>query len=195
MCAIVTLDEHHIAAMSVMQMGNEDFFQDCKRTLPNFSCKVHKFIALLEVINEAFVMQGSLAAMTFPCYSDDLLATMQAFTSQHLYNSAAVGPLPAVADSDTFKWQFLSEMYRVLGLQYDYSVDAHPQQIIQNNVIQRCLATQASLGHAGAITRPSLPAIVARTTLELRYVAYCFIYSLRSKPGSDGELKNPGQSH
>lgn len=139
-------------------------------------------------------MHGSLAAMTFPSYNDDILATMQGFANQHLYVGTALESLPAVGDNSTFSWHFLSEMYRVLGLQYDYSVDTTPPQIIHNVMLQRCLSTQAALGYAGANTRSSLPAAVAQTTLDLKYVAYAFIYSIKSKQGPDDELKNPGQS-
>ena len=174
-------------------MSNEELFADRRYAHHESTGSAYRLIALLEVVNEAFVMQGSLAALTFPFYSDDLQTTMQAFASQHLYSGAALGPLSALGDSDTFKWHFLTEMYRVLGLQYDYSVDTHPQQIIQNSIIQRCLSTQASLGRAGESQRPSLSAVVAHTTLELRYIGYCLIYVTRGKQGSDGELKNPGQ--
>jgi hypothetical protein len=144
-------------------------------------------------VNEAFVMQGSLAAMNFPSYSDDLVATMQQFSHQHLYKGSDLAASPKLVEIDAFKSHFLSEVYRVLGLQYDYSVDVHPQQIIQNQVIQKCLATQASLGYAGRISRPSLSSVVAQATLDLRHAAYSHIYVSRAKPGADGELKNPGQ--
>lgn len=145
------------------------------------------------MVNEAFVMQGSLAAMNLPSYNDDLVATMQQFSHQHLYEGMDPATSPMLAEVDLFKSHFLSEVYRVLGLQYDYSVDAHPQQIIQNQVMQKCLATQASLGYAGRSGHPSLPSIVAQATLDLRHAAYSHMYASRAKPGSDGELKNPGQ--
>ena len=192
-CAIITLDEEHDAAMSLMRVGNEDLLDDCKHRSRHCECLTHKSKASLEIVNEGLVMQGSLAAMTNPSHSDDLLATIQAFANQHLYIDALAGSLPALADSDTFKSHFLSEMYRVLGLQYDYSVDSHPQQIIQNTLIQKCLSIQASVGLAGISKRPSLPSIVAQTTLELRHVAYTYLLATRSKPGTDSELKNPGQ--
>ena len=161
----------------------------------NFHCLAHQTAASLEVANEAFVMQGSLAAMNFPFYSDDLLATMQTFFEQDLLSNSFLGQLPVAANNELFKSKFLSEMYRVLGLQYDYSIDANPQQIMQNHIIQRCLSTQASLGYAGAKTHASLPALVAQTMLDLRYVAYPLMHLIRSKPGADSELKNPGQKH
>lgn len=137
-------------------------------------------------------MQGSLAAMHFSNYNDDLLATMQAFSTEHLYRAADLESLSALADGDNFKWHFLSELYRVLGLHHDYSVDTHPHTIYQNQVIQRCLSTQASLGYSGASMRPSLSASVAQTTLDLRYVASGLLYAGRSRPGTEGELKNQG---
>jgi len=145
------------------------------------------------VINEAFVMQGSLAAMNMPSYNDDLVATMQQFSHQHLYKGVDLATSPRLVEIDVFKSHFLSEVYRVLGLQYDYSVDVHPQQIIQNQMIQKCLATQVSLGYAGRSVRPSLSSVVAQTTLDLRHAAYSHMYVSRAKPGSESELKNPGQ--
>ena len=143
---------------------------------------------------EAFVMQASLTAMNSSFYHciDDLLAVLQAFVSRRMYSSAILEALPASADSDAFKWYFLSEMYRVLGLQFDY--DTHPQQILQNNLIQRCLSTQASLGYAGASMRPSLSAIVAQTILDLRYVAYAYLAATKAKVGPDTDANKPGQS-
>ena len=151
-------------------------------------------LALLEVANEAFVMQNSLASMASPIYSDDLLSTMQAFESQHLYKAVTLVPPPSEADSDTFKWRFLSEMYRVLGLHVDYSIDAHPQQIINNGAMQRCMGIQASLGWEGASLRPSLPALVAQTALELKHSAYAVMALMRLKPGYDTDSIKLGQS-
>ena len=140
-------------------------------------------------------MQGSLATMNSQSYNDDLLATMQTFASQHLYASAALEPLPVMGDHNMFNWNFLSEMYRVLGLQCDYSINTGLQHIISNGPIHRCLSTQAALGYAGSATRPSLSSIVAQTTLNLRYVALAFVLSKKTKPGTDDdELKNPGRS-
>ena len=138
-------------------------------------------------------MQASLTAMNFSFYHciDDLLAMMQSFFNRRLYSRAVLEALPAGAENDAFKWFFLSEMYRVLGLQFDY--DTHPQQILQSNTIQRCLSTQASLGYAGASRRPSLSAIVAQTTLDLRYVAYAYLAATKSKGGSDSDAYKPGQ--
>ncbi|KAL6717958.1 Mediator of RNA polymerase II transcription subunit 16 [Lecanora helva] len=133
--------------------------------------------------------------MAVPSYSDDLLATMQAFATQHLYLDGVAGSLPALAHNETFKWHYLSEMFRVLGLQYDYSIDPQPQQIFQNNLIQKCLSTQASISATKVDKRLSIPALVAQTTLELRHVAYAYILASKGKPGSDSELKNPESVH
>ena len=192
-CAIIGLDEEHDPTMSLMRVGNEELLDDRKQRFRACDCLTYKSKVSLEIINEGLVMQGSLAAMTNPSHSDDLLATMQAFANQHLYLDALAGSLPALADGDMFKSHYLSEMYRVLGLQYDYSVDPHPQQIIQNTLIQKCLSIQTSLGLAGISKRPSLPSIVAQTTLELRHAAYTYLLATRNKPGTDSELKNPGQ--
>lgn len=146
------------------------------------------------MVNEAFVMQGSLAAMSVPSYSDDLIATMQQFSNRHLYDGQDLAIPAVLAETGEFKSHFLSEVYRVLGLQHDYSVDPHPQQIIQNQVIQKCLGTQASLGFAGMRGRTSLSSVVAQLTLDLRHTAFSYLFVSKGKMTPDGELKNPGQS-
>lgn len=175
-----------------MHIEIENFFNECTSWSFKYGRSAHVKVAILEVVNEAFVMQGSLAAMNLPGYNDDLIATMQQFSQQHLYKGVDIATSPRLAEIDVFKSHFLSEVYRVLGLQYDYSVDAHPQQIIQNQVIQKCLATQTSLGYAGRSNRPSLSAVVAQVTLDIRHAAYSYMCVKMAKPGSDGDLKNPG---
>ncbi len=193
LCATASLDEQHALSLSLMHIEIENFFNECKQVIFKYEDSAQGRIAILEVVNESFVMQGSLAAMNLPSYNDDLVATMQQFSNQHLYEGVDLANSPRLAEISVFKSHFLSEVYRVLGLQYDYSVDNHPQQIIQNQVIQKCLATQVSLGYAGRSGRPSLSSVVAQATLDLRHAAYSHMYVSRAKLGSDGELKNPGQ--
>ena len=175
-------------------MGSEEFYDDGRLATPSSRGLAHRTLALLEVVNEAFVMQATLAALNVLKYNDDLVATMQNFASQQLYNGAFIETLPAVVPSDAFKWHFLNEVSRVLGFHYDYCFDPQPQQMLQNGVIQHCLSTQASLGYAGMYKPPSISSMVAQTTLDLRYAAICFLGSMRSKTGPDSELKNPGLS-
>ena len=170
MCAVISLDEQHIASLDTMQLNSADVALGDAETL--------------EAVNEAFVLQGSLAILNPITYSDDLLATLETFTSQHLFQETLQGN-PA----ESFKWRFLSEVYRLLGLQYDYSLNAQDNSLLKAAVIQRCLSLQASLGFNG--TRnvpPSLSSQVAQSILDLRFVAYALMMAKKSrtegKPGS-----------
>ena len=138
----------------------------------------------LEAMNEAFVLQGSLAVLNLGTCSDDLLATLNTFTSQHVFQDTDLGN-----SADMFKWRFLSEVYRLLGLQYDYSVNANYETLVRNTLIQRCLSLQASLGfHGTRNVPPTLPSQVAQTILDLRFVAYAIMMTESMKPTSEGEL-------
>lgn len=170
-----------------------EFLDNCKPHCNHTTSYSHS-LAFLEVVNEGFVMQGSLAALSSVSYNDDLLATLKLFESQHLTAGSDLVILPALSDRDTFTFRFLSETYRILGLHYDYSIDSQPQHIVSNQILQRCLNTQASLAYRGASIRPSLSGSVAQIILDLRYVAFVLVCIARSKPGSDADLKNPGQA-
>ena len=131
----------------------------------------------LEAVNEAFVLQGSLAILNPITYSDDLLATLETFTTHHLFQDTL-----QCNPAESFKWRFLSEVYRLLGLQYDYSLNAQDNSLLKAAVIQRCLSLQASLGFNG--TRnvpPSLSSQVAQCILDLRFIAYALMMAKKSR--------------
>ena len=73
--------------------------------------------------------------------------------------------------SNNIKASVLSEIYRVLGIIVDFSVDPQLDQLFKNSTIQRCLSMQASLGYHGESKPRSLPSKVAWTILKLRITA------------------------
>ena len=123
--------------------------------------------------------------------SDDCLATMQAFSNQFLEHRPQPGL--ALANSTNFSSYFLSEFCRILAFPIDYSADAQQSSLISNQYIQRLLSAQAALGFTGEYSPPSLPARVAYTIMNLRYIATSLYTFLRGKPPIESELKNPGK--
>ena len=123
--------------------------------------------------------------------SDDCLATMQAFSNQFLEHRSQPGL--ALANSTNFSSHFLSEFCRILAFPIDYSADAQQSSLISNQYVQRLLSAQAALGFAGEYSSPSLPARVAQTIMNLRYIATSLYTFLRGKSPAESETKNPGK--
>lgn len=146
--------------------------------------------ALLEVVNAAFVKQYAVASMS-ATPSDDCLAAMQAFSNQFLEHRPQPGL--TLAGSTNFSSHFLSEFCRILAFPIDYSPDAQQSSLISNQYIQRLLSAQAALGFSGESSPPSLPARVAHTIMNQRYIATSLYTFLRPKSPTENELKNPGK--
>lgn len=91
---------------------------------------------------------------------------------------------------------FLFEVYRVLGVNIDHSIDPQAEQLFRNQMIQRCLSMQMSLSYRGESKPLSLPAKVASTFLNLRYVSLIFAWAFKKPPGvpgTDSDIMNPGE--
>ena len=192
---MVSLDEQHAASMSLMQIENDyasGLFDDGKldRGFLQISLMMK---ALLDVANAAFVKQYVVASMTFtPSYVDDCLATMQAFSDQFLEQQSELGPGPALANRDSFSYQFLGGFSRILELGIDYSINPQHLQLLANLYLQKLLSAQAAFGYSGEYSTRPLPAMVAYTMLNTRYIAYSFATVLSKQKPTESELRNPG---
>ena len=154
------------------------------------------YIARLEVIVEAFVMQSSVASLN-NLNNEDIVAALQAFSNQYLHGQVHTGDPPTLFNPDTFKSHFLSELYRTIGVRVDYSIDPQLQQLLQSNqglTLQRCLSVQAALGYDGGSHRPSLSAILAWTILNIRSVVMVSVGTMSRKQGVENEMSKPGMT-
>lgn len=95
----------------------------------------------------------------------------------------------------------LSEVYRVLGVNVDYSAEPQQDKLFRNPMIRGCLSLQASFGFRGVQKQQTLTAKIASTTLNLRLATQTltFMFNNIIKPnsaGSSGEsdLAKPGTS-
>ena len=144
---------------------------------------------MVEAITEAFVLQFSIATTNHGNQQDDLLAVMQLFLKQHDLELMQ----PSASTGSSVEQTFLSKMYRVSGTDVDYALDPNPELLFRNQMIQRFLSMQVSLSYAGEEKHRSLPAKIAWTILNLRFVAMSFTIVFR-KPGTENEHKHPGTS-
>ena len=152
------------------------------------------YLARLEVIVEAFVMQSSVASLN-NLNNEDIVAALQAFSNQYLHSQVQAGDAPTLFNPNDFKSHFLSELYRTIGVRVDYSIDPQLQQLLQSSqglTLQRCLSVQAALGYAGGSHRPSLSAILAWTILNVRSIVMVSMGTMSRKPGVENELSKPG---
>lgn len=134
------------------------------------------------------MLQFSIACTSHGNHHDDLLAVMQIFLNQHsnVSTESAQGSIERV---------FLSEIYRVLGVNVDHSGDLQPEQLFRNQMIQRCLSMQMSLGYQGEKKHRSLSAKIAWTILNLRFASLIFTFALKRPPNvsaTEGDPKKPG---
>ena len=144
--------------------------------------------ATIEAATEAFVLQFSIACTSLGNHHDDLLAVMQLFSIQH-------SNVSTVSAKNNAELVFLNEIYRVLGVNVDHSGDPQPEQLFRNQMIQRCLSMQMSLGYQGEKKHRSLSAKVAWTILNLRFTSLIFTFAFKKPPnvpGIESETKKPG---
>lgn len=146
--------------------------------------------AIVEAATQAFILQFSIACTSHGNHTDDLLAVMQSFLKQRSNDWTEQGPLLWNLEEN-----FLSGIFRVLGVNIDHSVDPQPEQLFRSTLIQRCLSMQTSLGYSGERKHRSLSAKVAWTILNLRYTSLVLAYSFRKPnvPGADSDIKKPGK--
>lgn len=158
----------------------------CKNNNHFSSLSLKCFIAIIRAATEAFVLQFSIACTSHGNYNDDLLAMMQLFVHQHSNELARQG-LTKTSVEETF----LIEIYRVLGVHVDHSVDPQLDQLFKNQMIQRCLSMQLSLGYQGESKHRSLPAKVAWTILNIRFAALIFAWAFKRPVGAPGPESDP----
>ena len=156
-----------------------------------------------ERLCEAFVQQLSYTCMIPTGYAEDTLCVLQTFSQYVLIDALPDTDMsyPRLADREEFHNQLLSEIYRIMGLNLDKSMDSTADHAYQNPRLQRCLNLQPSFGYAGEDFSRSLPGLVASTALGLRYcsmlLSMAFTKNPFYKPGglyAEQETKNPGMS-
>ena len=115
---------------------------------------------------------------------------MQLFSKHHGFDSSQPNVTAGSIDHT-----FLSEMYRVLGTNVDYALDSNMEALFRNQMIQRFLSMQVSLSYAGEDKYRSLPAKIAWTILNLRFIALCFTFVFKKPagPGPSGAESDPKQ--
>lgn len=150
---------------------------------------------------EAFVMQCTYVGTTQLNYAEDVYFALQIFTNQYLVSQVQTGGLPFLAYRDNFCAHLSGEMFRMLDIDLDHSMDTQPDAAFRKFNLQRCLNLQASLGFYGTHVRRSLPGLVAWTILNSRFCAIFFATSCVPKPpnapkppsGADFNIKSPGR--
>ena len=138
----------------------------------------------------AFVRENSIACSGHG-HNDDLIATMRLFLMQHANLCS-----PHESTESSVERTFLVEIYRVLEVNVDHSINAQPEQLFRNQMVQRCLATQMSLGYEGEKKHRSLPAKVAWAFLNLRYASLIFAWAFKRPsgvPGAERDIMKPGK--
>ncbi|KAI9871901.1 MAG: mediator complex subunit [Pleopsidium flavum] len=119
-------------------------------------------------------------------------ATVVAFALQFAYSCtnlsnnddilAVIQQYPAL----TLEHEILNEIYRVLGVNVDYSGDPQQEKLFRNPMIRGCLSMQASFGFRGAHKHQSVIAKIASTTLNLRLASltFTFMFNNVSRPSA-----------
>ncbi|KAL8816750.1 MAG: hypothetical protein Q9223_004290 [Gallowayella weberi] len=160
-CAVVTLDERNAATLRFMQMpqvyGGNRLDDD-----------------LYEAVAVASLMQFNMACGGYGNHHDDLSATMQVFQQQHLKDDPQ--------QAHNFTHAFLSDMYRILQLNIDYSGDTKTEIYLKNVLHQKTLSMQLSLGYRGEREHRTLSSKVAFAILQLRWAALTFAMGLKLNP-------------
>lgn len=146
--------------------------------------------ALVQAATMAFVRQNSIACSSHG-HHDDLLAIMRLFLTQHSTLCTS-----HESTESSVERTFLVEIYRVLEVNVDHAINAQPEQLFRNNLIQRCLAMQMSLCYEGERKHRKLPGKVAWTFLNLRYASLTFAWAFKKPsgaPGAERDIMKPGE--
>ncbi len=151
----------------------------------------HVFVAIVEALAEAFVIQFSISCSGYANYHDDLSATMELFQNEHLREDN-------FGKASTFLKLFLSDVHRVISVNVDFSGDTKTELYLRNGLHQRMLSMQLSLGYRGEQQHRSLSSKVAFAILQLRWATLTFAMGLKPNPpgmtlAADAELKRTGQ--
>ncbi|KAL8803476.1 MAG: hypothetical protein Q9182_003173 [Xanthomendoza sp. 2 TL-2023] len=160
-CAVVTLDERNAATLRFMQ-------------IPQVYGDNRLDDAVYEAVAVASLMQFNMACGGYGNHHDDLSATMQLFQQQHLKDDPQ--------EAHKFTHTFLSDMYRILLLNIDYSGDTKSEIYLKNWLHQKTLSMQLSLGYRGEREHRTLSSKVAFAILQLRWAALTFAMGLKLNP-------------
>ncbi|KAL9130982.1 MAG: hypothetical protein Q9217_000971 [Psora testacea] len=152
-------------------------------------------LSFLEIVNEAFVTQLSIASRAYTSCTEDVLSAVQLFTSQYINLQMQLQFAPSLANSSTFNRRLLSGMYRILGVGLDHAMDTQPDQSYKNTYFQRCLGVQASLGFPGDVSLRPTEGIVALVMLSLRLFSIVLSYASTRKGNEQVSeaLRKPGE--
>ncbi|KAL8643791.1 MAG: hypothetical protein Q9226_008118 [Calogaya cf. arnoldii] len=159
-CALVTLDDKNTAKLKVMQMPEaygDNILDDG-----------------IEAVAEACLMQFNMSCAGYGNYHDDLSAVMQNFQKQYLKDRPK--------EAQNYIHRFLSDMYRILQLNVDYSSEVKIEHYLKNVLHQKALSIQLSLGYQGEQQHRTLPSKLAFATLQLRWAALTLLMGLKPNP-------------
>ncbi|KAL8712283.1 MAG: hypothetical protein Q9220_003434 [cf. Caloplaca sp. 1 TL-2023] len=181
-CAVVSFNETNAAELRLMQMSqvyldspldDSQYLQEIQSAATNI-----EGLAFIDAAAGAFVIQFWLSSFGYGNQHDDLSATMQLFKKQHLKDDSE--------QERSFSRAFLSDMYRIIPLNTDYSGDIKTEFYLKNGLHQKTLSMQLSLGYWGEEQHRCLSSKVAFATLQLRWAALTFAMGLKpSPPGSN----------
>lgn len=130
-----------------------------------------------------------------PFFIDDLLAAMQIFVIQYLNNQTDCDAVPSLSMKSSFDRRFMSEIYRILGVRIDHSMESQPDQLFRTLLVQRVLSIQAAFGYSGLGEQRSLTGNVAWATLNIRCISLSIAWACqKSKPHTENGLKHPGMN-
>ena len=132
-----------------------------------------------------------ISQMTIACRNsnntDDLLAAMQLFLQQVENQDPLDGrPLRRKVEQN-----FLIAFYEALGVNLYQAFDAQAENILRNQLLQKCFSMQAAISYKGEKEDRILTSKIAWTLLNLRQVALCFAFAFANRTNPD--LSKPGR--
>lgn len=145
-------------------------------------------------MNQAFVAQCYIETLTQTTFFiDDLLATMQLFATQFLETQTEWDVVPTLSGKSSFDERFMNEIYRILDVKTDHSMETNPDPLFKTPLVQRVLSIHATLGFSGVRMYRSVASNLAWATLNIRYLSVAFVFACQKKSAPDSELRNPGR--
>ncbi|MCJ1479591.1 mediator complex subunit [Lambiella insularis] len=146
-----------------------------------------------EKVAAAFVLHNAMAGYSNN-NNDDLLMTMQEYMRQLTSDQSP----ESLALRNKMEKDFLSDLYRTLGINLDQSTDPQSEKLLRYPMLQRCLSLQAALGISGDKGTRSITSKVAWALMNLRMFSLTFAFAF-AKSGNaadgSGELSKPEVLH
>lgn len=150
----------------------------------------NEVVAIIETATETFTLHFAIASTSNQGNQiDDLLSVIQLFT-KHLSSARKEGGQVKGA----IEAKLFSEIYRVLDVAIDYTLDAgeNIEILLRYPLAQRCLGMQLSLGYSGEGQQRSISAKVAWTMLNLRHTSLMLFYTIKLYKQDSSERKKIG---